>query len=77
MPCLHHQYLTRASRKEHDVWAALNNASEWDWDTMNEYYKKHESFAPPTAEFAQGAGGVAVDAEAHGTSGPVHYARGG
>lgn len=71
------QYMTRASAVEHDVWSQLSNSSLWTWEIMNEYYKKHESFSAPTQSFSDRAGGVEVDADAHGYEGPIHYSRGG
>ena len=69
--------MTRASRVEHDTWSALSNSTAWDFDTMLEYYKKHENFNTPTQQYSRNAGGIEVDADNHGYSGPVHYARAG
>jgi choline dehydrogenase len=69
--------MTRASRIEHNTWSALSNSTAWDFETMLEYYKKHESFNIPTEQYSQNAGGIVVDEDYHGFEGPVHYARAG
>ena len=65
--------MTQGSKAEHDTWASLNNGTTWDWDHIHPYYKKHQTFEAPSAEYAEAAGGIVVDADAHGYSGPIHY----
>lgn len=70
--------MTPGSKKEHDTWSSLyNNGTSWDWDHIEPYYKKHQTFEPPTQAYSQEAGGIVVDEGAHGYEGPIHYSRAG
>ncbi|KAK9893997.1 GMC oxidoreductase [Cystobasidium minutum MCA 4210] len=66
-------YMTQGSKAEHDTWASLNNGTTWDFEHIHPYYKKHQTFEPPSAEYAEAAGGIVVEADAHGYNGPIHY----
>lgn len=70
-------YMTRGSKAEHDTWASLYNGTAWDWDHIEPYYKKHQTFEPPSDAYSEAAGGIVVDADAHGYDGPIHYSRAG
>lgn len=69
--------MTQGSKAEHDTWASLNNGTVWDWDHIHPYYKKHQTFEPPNADYREAAGGIVIDEDAHGYSGPIHYGRAG
>jgi choline dehydrogenase-like flavoprotein len=87
--------MTRASKREHDVWASLNNGTEWNFDDILPYYIKvstaiqtstpaetfvlmqHETYETPSRNYSDRAGGIVVDSDNHGSSGPIHYAYAG
>lgn len=61
---------TRAGREQYDVWATLNNDSQWGWDGLLSYFKKSEHFYPPNEE-QKTVGGARFDASVHGFNGRI------
>jgi choline dehydrogenase-like flavoprotein len=59
----------RGSKGDYDGWEALGNEG-WGWDDLLPYFKKSETFTPPSAELVERFG-IDYDPDAHGTSGPV------
>jgi choline dehydrogenase-like flavoprotein len=51
-----------------DAWEGLGN-SGWNWASLYPYYKRSETFQPPSAE--QQVNGAAYNSKAHGFSGPL------
>ncbi|OJJ05240.1 hypothetical protein ASPVEDRAFT_837287 [Aspergillus versicolor CBS 583.65] len=60
----------RGSPGDYDLWAELIEDDAWSWEGLLPYFKKSETFTPPT-EAQQEQLGITFDLEAHGTSGPV------
>lgn len=59
----------RGAKGDYDAWETLGN-SGWNWNNLLPYFKKSETYTPPTA--AQVAEfGIQSDMSAHGTSGPI------
>lgn len=61
----------RGSKRDHDDWSKYLDDPGWGWSSLLEYFKKSETFTPPTESFRQ-QGNVTWDMSAHGTSGPIH-----
>ncbi|KAI5782851.1 hypothetical protein FPQ18DRAFT_359665 [Pyronema domesticum] len=61
----------RGSRRDYDEWAEYIGDEGWGWESMLRYFKKSETFHPPSPEVAA-KWGITYDPSAHGTSGPVH-----
>lgn len=59
----------RGQREQIDAWGNLGNKG-WNWNSLLPYYKKSESFIPPTQ--AQTQVGASFDPRVHGKHGPVH-----
>lgn len=58
-----------ASKAEYDAWEQLGN-SGWNWDSMNKYMKKAETFTTPSAEQQQQLH-INVNPSNYGHSGPI------
>ncbi|KAI5856405.1 hypothetical protein BZA05DRAFT_416090 [Tricharina praecox] len=63
--------LDRGSRRDYDEWAEYTGDKGWGWESMLKYFKKVESFTPPSKEL-QEQYGLEYDPEAHGYSGHVN-----
>ncbi|PSK60283.1 Long-chain-alcohol oxidase FAO3 [Elsinoe australis] len=59
----------RGSAHDYDRWAALGNDG-WSWQDLLPFFKKSESFTPPSQSIVNEYG-VKFDASAHGTRGPI------
>ncbi|KAJ4387450.1 hypothetical protein N0V93_008042 [Gnomoniopsis smithogilvyi] len=66
---LNRMVFDRGSISDFDRWAELGNPG-WDFAGLLPYFKKQETFTPPTEEIAS-TFGVEYDAGAHGESGPI------
>jgi choline dehydrogenase len=62
--------LTHASRVDLDNWEKLGNPG-WNFDTLQPYYRKAETFNPPGKAAAAALGTAVFDPTLSGTSGPV------
>ncbi|KAF8860625.1 alcohol oxidase [Acephala macrosclerotiorum] len=62
--------VSHASRADIDAWEKLGNPG-WNFDTLQPYYRKAETFNPPSAAIAEALGTAIIDPKLHGTSGPV------
>lgn len=60
----------RAEKEQYDVWAKLNNDTQWGWDGLLPFFKGSEKFHPPN-EFQTKVGGVRFDQSVHGFGGRV------
>lgn len=60
----------RAEKQQYDVWATLNNDTQWGWDGLLPYFKKSEQFKTPNS-FQVDVGGVRYEPAVHGFSGRV------
>ncbi|KAL2810042.1 hypothetical protein BJX63DRAFT_444926 [Aspergillus granulosus] len=60
----------RGSPGDYDLWGEVIGDNNWSWDGLLPYFKKSETFTPPTAE-QQAEYGISFDMSVHGTSGPV------
>ena len=60
----------RGSREDYDSWEHMGNKG-WGFDALMPYFKKCETFHPPTKEQTEKFG-ITYDPEAHGTDGPLH-----
>lgn len=69
--------ISHASRIDLDNWEKLGNP-EWNFETLQPYYRKSETFNAPHAETAKELGTDIIDASLHGTSGPLqsNFAKG-
>ncbi|THU87524.1 alcohol oxidase [Dendrothele bispora CBS 962.96] len=59
----------RAGKQQYDVWGALNNDSDWTWNSLLPYFKSYEKFTPPNA--FQISNGAKFEADVHGFQGRV------
>ncbi|KAG4435308.1 hypothetical protein IFR05_009197 [Cadophora sp. M221] len=57
----------RACREDYDAWETLGNEG-WGWDCLLPYFKKSETFLPPTSELANS---LFHNLENHGCDGPI------
>ncbi|KAL2851237.1 hypothetical protein BJX68DRAFT_254844 [Aspergillus pseudodeflectus] len=60
----------RGSPGDYDIWGELIGDNSWSWAGLLPYFKKSETFMPPTLE-QQIEYGITFDMDVHGTSGPV------
>ncbi|KAK6498190.1 hypothetical protein TWF506_004429 [Arthrobotrys conoides] len=60
----------RGNKPDYDAWAELGNPG-WDFNSMIPYFKKPETFNPPTPLHATNFK-LDYDAADHGTSGPIN-----
>lgn len=64
-------YLVRASQRQHNSWAILNNASDvWGWSNYFTYAKKSEHFVAPVNNIRDH---IAYNLASHGSKGPVFH----
>ncbi|KAI5810591.1 hypothetical protein BZA77DRAFT_340189 [Pyronema omphalodes] len=61
----------RGSRRDYDEWAEYMGDDGWGWESMLKYFKKSETFHPPSPQVAA-EWNITYDPSAHGTSGPIH-----
>ena len=40
----------RGSKRDHDDWSKYLDDPGWGWSSLLEYFKKSETFTPPTTE---------------------------
>ncbi|KAH7120394.1 hypothetical protein B0J13DRAFT_163389 [Dactylonectria estremocensis] len=66
---LNYMAWNRASRDDYDAWEALGN-SGWGWDDFLPFFKKSETFHPPSPSVQQQYD-VTHDADSFGRSGPI------
>jgi len=62
--------VSHASRADLDNWEKLGNPG-WNFDTLQPYYRRSETFNTPSAETAEELGTALIDTSLHGSSGPV------
>ncbi|KAL3480888.1 hypothetical protein BJX99DRAFT_272582 [Aspergillus californicus] len=60
----------RGSPGDYNLWGDLIGDSAWSWKGLLPYFKKSETFTPPS-EAQQKELGISYDVGVHGTSGPV------
>ncbi|KAI4742134.1 glucose-methanol-choline oxidoreductase [Aureobasidium sp. EXF-12298] len=64
-------FFARGAAADYDAWEQLGNPG-WGWDGLLPYFKKSETFTPPTDEIMEMFPGViSSDLEPHGLDGPV------
>ncbi|KAL7916856.1 alcohol oxidase [Trichoderma velutinum] len=61
---------THATASEFQHWEDLGNPG-WNWESMTQYYRKSESFTPPTTEQTALYGTGSFDRSLYGSDGPV------
>ena len=68
---------SHASKKDIDNWEELGNKG-WNFETLAPYYRKSETFVPPTQDTAADLSTKKIQPDFHGASGPVQtgFARG-
>ncbi|KAI5459710.1 hypothetical protein BGZ63DRAFT_388516 [Mariannaea sp. PMI_226] len=66
---LNYMAWNRASREDYDAWEALGNPG-WGWDDLLPFFKKSETFHPPSHELAQ-EHDVSHNPDLFGQSGPI------
>jgi hypothetical protein len=59
----------RGSPGGYDLWGEINGDDSWSWAGLP-YFKKSETFTPPTVE-QQVEYGITFYMDVHGTSGPI------
>ncbi|KAL4963454.1 GMC family oxidoreductase [Aspergillus stella-maris] len=60
----------RGSPGDYNLWGELIGDDTWSWEGLLPYFKKSETFTPPT-EAQQKELGISFDLNAHGSTGPV------
>ncbi|KAJ0415356.1 hypothetical protein BJY00DRAFT_317894 [Aspergillus carlsbadensis] len=60
----------RGSPGDYDLWGEIIGDDSWSWAGLLPYFKKSETFTPPTVE-QQAEYGISFDMDSHGASGPV------
>jgi choline dehydrogenase-like flavoprotein len=60
----------RGSPGDYDIWGELIGDNSWSWAGLLPYFKKSETFMPPTLE-QQIEYGITFDMDVQGTFGPV------
>ena len=63
--------LVYPSRSSIDVWGKLGNKG-WDWDSLTPYYRKFQTFNPPSAHSKTALGVNYIDESLQGKNGPIH-----
>lgn len=53
-----------------DIWGQLGNVG-WDWATLGPYYRKFQTFTPPSAKTAQDLNTNYIDPAIQGKTGPI------
>ena len=61
---------SQSSNRDLDAWAALGNKG-WDWETLGPYYRKFETYCPPSDELHKAMHSEYIDPELHGSQGPI------
>lgn len=64
------QMFSQASKQDIDTWEALGNKG-WGWDDIVPYYRKFETYHPPSAEASERFGASYVDESLRGKDGPI------
>ncbi|KAA8649313.1 hypothetical protein EYZ11_007058 [Aspergillus tanneri] len=67
---LNYMAWTRGNREDYDAWAELGNEG-WGWDDLLPFFQRSETFHVPDASHQEQYRSY-YQAEAHGTTGPVH-----
>ncbi|KAE9378239.1 GMC oxidoreductase [Stipitochalara longipes BDJ] len=62
--------VSHASRADLDNWEKLGNPG-WNFDALQPYYRKSETFNAPNAETVEELGTAIIDVSLHGSSGPI------
>ncbi|KAI9888861.1 MAG: hypothetical protein M1814_006211 [Vezdaea aestivalis] len=68
---INYMMFTHAAKADIDDWAALGNPG-WNWDTLDSYYKKFETYEAPPPEISNEIDATYINASVHGNSGPIH-----
>ncbi|KAL3428922.1 hypothetical protein BDV09DRAFT_203740 [Aspergillus tetrazonus] len=61
----------RGSPGDYDLWGELTGDDSWSWKGLLPYFKKSETFTPPSEDL-QEEFGIGFKPDAHGFTGPVH-----
>jgi len=61
----------RSAKAEYDSWETQLGDAGWSWDTLLPYFKKSETFTPPSSDYAH-KGNISWIESVHGLNGPVH-----
>ena len=70
---INYMMMTYPSSTSLDVWEALGNPG-WNWATLAPYYRKFQTYNPPSAETAATLSTSYIDPSVQGTSGPIQTA---
>ncbi|KAL4972000.1 hypothetical protein BDW66DRAFT_164536 [Aspergillus desertorum] len=60
----------RGSPGDYNLWGEIIGDSTWSWEGLLPYFRKSETFTPPT-EAQQKEFGISFDMAVHGTTGPL------
>ncbi|KAL4745615.1 hypothetical protein BDW72DRAFT_211149 [Aspergillus terricola var. indicus] len=60
----------RGSPGDYNLWGEIIGDSTWSWEGLLPYFRKSETFTPPT-EAQQQEFGISFDMAVHGTTGPL------
>ena len=67
---VNYNMFSMASRQDLDNWVALGNEG-WGFDDLAPYYRKFETYNPPSAKVAEKFKSAYVDPLLRGTEGPI------
>jgi choline dehydrogenase-like flavoprotein len=61
---------SNCSRRDLDSWERLGNKG-WNWDSMQSYYRKLETYIAPSKELGEAMESSYIDPKLRGTDGPI------
>ena len=60
----------RPSKRDMDDWAELLNDKSWNWSNFEQYFRKSETFTPPTKDYLEKSN-MTYDLKVYGNKGPI------
>lgn len=67
---LNYMAWNRANKADYDAWEALGNTG-WGWDDLLPFFKKSETFSPPSHTAVDDDANISYDPSLFGSSGPI------